>query len=174
MVGSLGSSVQGVFRSHGVSGFSCFCCLSSLPDLNFCKAFLVFLHSGFGRFFLLDNSMAKESSRTRSHAVKRLQPYNRSPSGRSRDGRDAGAEHGDSSRDSVHSQSSPPGWAKVLLKKQHENAAELKRKRKVRGYLCSCTNIFFLLRNVDGTQSLVTPPICSPETRMTKRKSVKL
>ena len=81
--------------------------------------------------------MAKESSRTKSRAVKRLQPYNRSPSGRPRDARDAGAERGDSSRDSVrrhsrsrshsHSPSGPPEWAKELLKQQQENAAELKR-----------------------------------------------
>ena len=31
--GSMGSSVRGVFRSHGVSEFSCFCCLPPVPDL---------------------------------------------------------------------------------------------------------------------------------------------
>ena len=31
--GSMGSSVRGVFRSHGISEFSCFCCLLLLPDL---------------------------------------------------------------------------------------------------------------------------------------------
>ena len=60
-----------------------------------------YLCSGFGRF-LLHISMVKESSRTRSRAVKRLQPYNRSPSRRSRDERDAGDERGESSRASAH------------------------------------------------------------------------
>ena len=45
---------------------------------------------------------------------------------------------------------------------------------KVRSYLWSGRNIFFLLRNMDGTQSLVTPLIHSPATLMTKRKFIKL
>ena len=45
--------------------------------------------------------------------------------------------------------------------------------RKVRSYR-SGTNIFFLLRNMDGTQSLVTLPIRSPVTLMMKRNIVKL
>ena len=32
-VGSISSSVRGVFTSRGVSEFSCFCCLPPLPDL---------------------------------------------------------------------------------------------------------------------------------------------
>ena len=45
--------------------------------------------------------------------------------------------------------------------------------RKVRSYW-SGTNIFFLLRNMDGTQLLVTLPIRSPVTLMMKRNIVKL
>ena len=45
---------------------------------------------------------------------------------------------------------------------------------KVRCYLWSGRNIFFLLRNMDGTQSLVTPLIHLPATQMTKRKFIKL
>ena len=33
MAGSMGLSVQGVFRSHGILEFSCFCCLPPLPGL---------------------------------------------------------------------------------------------------------------------------------------------
>ena len=32
--GSMGLSVQGVFMSHGVLEFSCFCCLPPLPGLQ--------------------------------------------------------------------------------------------------------------------------------------------
>ena len=38
--GSMSSSVQWVFRSHGVLEFSCFCCNPPLPDLFFAYAFL--------------------------------------------------------------------------------------------------------------------------------------
>ena len=77
--------------------------------------------------------MAKERSHTRSRAVKRLQPYNCSPRGHSRD---AGEERGESSHASAHHHSrsrspshtlfNPPDWAKKLLKQQQGNAAELK------------------------------------------------
>lgn len=67
--------------------------------------------------------MAKERSHTRSCAVKRLQPYNCSPSGHSRD---AGEERGESSHASAHTLFNPPDWAKKLLKQQQGNAAELK------------------------------------------------
>ena len=41
-VGSMGLSAQGVFRSHGVLEFSCFCCLPPLPGLPRPPALYVF------------------------------------------------------------------------------------------------------------------------------------
>ena len=82
--------------------------------------------------------MAKDNSRTKARAAKRLEPYNKSPtnrsSGRSGDNRISDrSSRGGSSRSS-HARSSPPrasseppDWAKELLKQQQANATELKR-----------------------------------------------
>ena len=81
--------------SRSVSEFSCFCCLPPLPTFFLLS---VFYDPCFCRFFKYI-LMAKESSGTRSRAVKRSQPYKRSPSGRSRD---TGEKRGESSRASAH------------------------------------------------------------------------
>ena len=83
-VGSRGLNVHGVFRSHDVES-SVLCCHLLLPDLFFVSAFFIC-------FFLSWPLMAKESLCAKSYAVRRLQPYNKSASGPSRDGRDAGRD----------------------------------------------------------------------------------
>ena len=81
--------------------------------------------------------MAKDNSRTKSRAAKRLEPYNKSPTNRSstRSGDDRTSDrssHGGSSRSShacsssPRASSEPPDWAKELLKQQQANATELK------------------------------------------------
>ena len=70
--------------------------------------------------------MAKDNSRTKSRAAKRLEPYNKSPpnpsSGRSGDDCTSDrSSRGESRRSSharsspVHASSEPPNWAKELL-----------------------------------------------------------
>ena len=82
--------------------------------------------------------MAKDNSRTKSRAAKRLEPYNKSPSNRSsgRGGDDRTSDRsarGGSSRSSharsspLRASSEPPDWAKKHLKQQQANATELKR-----------------------------------------------
>lgn len=82
--------------------------------------------------------MAKDNSRTKSRAAKRLEPYNQSPtnhsSGRTGDVCTSDcSSHGRSSRSShacslpLHASSEPPDWVKELLKQQQANATELKR-----------------------------------------------
>ena len=87
--------------------------------------------------------MGKDKSR-QSRALRRLEAYNKSPHGRSKD-RDSGssgdvrAVHDSSvgsagrrnksrgSRSRSSSPAQPPEWAKQLLEQQQANAAELKR-----------------------------------------------
>ena len=78
--------------------------------------------------------MAKEKSRPKTCASKRLEPYNKSPNRRrlSERGVDDRTSVGVSSRRSSRAGSptqtvtEPPEWAKALLKQQQANAAELK------------------------------------------------
>lgn len=86
--------------------------------------------------------MPKESSqsgrsKSKSRALRRLEPYNNSPTSYE-DVREHGSRHssgkkskGSHSRSRTHSRSrsptEPPQWAKKLLKNQEENVRELKR-----------------------------------------------
>ena len=80
--------------------------------------------------------MAKDSSRTRSRAAKRFDPYNKSPKNRSsrRSGEDRASDRSsicESSRSSharpspPRTSSEPPDWAKELLKQQQEELKSL-------------------------------------------------
>ena len=79
--------------------------------------------------------MGKDKTSLRSSrsscALRRLEPYNKSPSSCSSKDRDSGASN---SREKSHSSPSgprsldqPPEWAKQLLEQQKANKAELKR-----------------------------------------------
>ena len=75
----------------------------------------------------------RTSSRTSlsSRALRRLEPYNHSPSSRSSKDRNPGAssicDKSHSSQSGSHSPDQPPEWAKQLLEQQKANVAELKR-----------------------------------------------
>ena len=105
--------------------------LSSLNFQSVCIACLLCSH-------FLPFLMAKDNSRTKSRAAKRLEPYNKSPtnrsSGRSGDDRTSdcssrgGLTRSSHARSSpLHASSEPPDWVKELLKQQQANATELKR-----------------------------------------------
>ena len=118
--------------------FSCY--RSPLPDLSvFIVQFLPCFFA-FCLLFLVHSIMGKDKSR-QSRALQRLEAYNTSPHGRSKD-RNSGdvravhdssagtagrrnKTHGSRSRSSSPAQ--PPEWAKQLLEQQQANAAELKR-----------------------------------------------
>ena len=120
-------------------GYHFSCCLHQCLTCVFCILLFFSCFSLFARHRRC--TMGKEKS-TQSCVLCRLEPYNKSPSGRTRD-RGSGdvrashdsptgstsrrRSHGSRSRSHFRSPAQPPEWAKQLLEQQQSNAAELKR-----------------------------------------------
>ena len=123
----------------GCQGYHFSCCLRHcLTCVSCVLSFFLAFFSLFA-FVHRHRAMGKEKS-TQSRVLRRLEPYNKSPSGRTRDrgSGDVRSSHdspiGSTSRRRSHgscsrsrSPAQPPEWAKQLLEQQRANAAELKR-----------------------------------------------